>query len=146
MGVWIPSQNLNTHLFEVRILNGSVFQCSVYVVCPPHYTNLCKTGPVHKKTRWRPLSGIQMAGIPGIQMALEYWTIWCPTSFGPFEYQTSLVFRSPLYTFFNEAYLKVAELYPNVLYCDWYYATFSSSHSKMLVVAVHKMHRAGDIH
>ena len=33
----------------------------------------------------------------GIQMAFENQTIWQPTSFPPFEYQTSLVFRFPLY-------------------------------------------------
>ena len=38
-----------------------------------------------------------MIGLFGIQMAFENHTILHPTSFQPFEYQTSLVFRSPLY-------------------------------------------------
>ena len=46
------------------------------------------------------LSGIHMVGLSGIQMVFEYWTIWHPTSFRPFEYWTSLVFRSPLKTDF----------------------------------------------
>ena len=41
-------------------------------------------------------SGIQMVGLSSIQLAFKKWTIWHPTSFQPFEYQTSLVFRSPL--------------------------------------------------
>ena len=44
------------------------------------------------------LSGIQMLGLSSIQMAIEYRTIWYPTFIQPFDYQTCLVFRSPLYT------------------------------------------------
>ena len=33
-----------------------------------------------------------------IQMAFRNQTIWHPTSFRPFKYQTSLVFRSPLWS------------------------------------------------
>ena len=35
------------------------------------------------------LYGIQMVGLSGIQMAFENHTVWHPTSFKPFEYQTS---------------------------------------------------------
>ena len=35
------------------------------------------------------LSGIQMVGLSGIQMALKNQTIWHPTSFRPSEYLTS---------------------------------------------------------
>ena len=41
--------------------------------------------------------GIQMVGLCGIQMAFENQIIWHPTSFRPLKYQTSLVFRSPLF-------------------------------------------------
>ena len=34
--------------------------------------------------------------------AFEYWIIWSPTSFGPFEYQTSWVFRSQLQLNYGE--------------------------------------------
>ena len=43
------------------------------------------------------LSGIKMVVLSSIQMALKNQTIWHPTSFQPLEYQTSLVFRSPMY-------------------------------------------------
>ena len=42
-------------------------------------------------------SGIEMVGLSGIEMALKNQTIWHPTYFWPCKYQTSLVFRSPLY-------------------------------------------------
>ena len=44
------------------------------------------------------LSGIQMVRLSGIQMSIKYQTIWHPTSYQPVEYQTSLVFRSPMYS------------------------------------------------
>ena len=47
------------------------------------------------------LSGIQMVGLSGIQMSFENQTIWHPTSFRPFEYCPSLVFRSPLYVLYK---------------------------------------------
>ena len=37
------------------------------------------------------LSGIQMVGLSGIQMAYKYLTTWHPTCFQPFEHQTSSV-------------------------------------------------------
>ena len=40
------------------------------------------------------LSGIKMVGLSSIQMAFENQTIWHPTYFRPFEYQTSSVFKS----------------------------------------------------
>ena len=85
------------------------------------------TWPVHQKTRWRPfqisakqipklwcLSQIakqfevfaqvwsiclvfKWLGLFDIQMAFENQTIWHPTAFRPFEYQTSSQFRFPLY-------------------------------------------------
>ena len=45
------------------------------------------------------LSGIQMVGLSGIQMLLEYGTIWHLTLFRSFEYQTRSLFRSPLYLY-----------------------------------------------
>ena len=43
------------------------------------------------------MSGIGIVGLSGIQTTFESRTIWHPTSSGPFEYCTNLVFRSPLY-------------------------------------------------
>ena len=43
------------------------------------------------------MSSIQMVQLSGIQMAFEYPTIGHPTSFQPFEFSTSSVFRSQLY-------------------------------------------------
>ena len=43
------------------------------------------------------LYGIQMVRQSGIQMAFKNYTIWHPNSFQPFEYQTSSLFKSPLY-------------------------------------------------
>ena len=42
------------------------------------------------------LSDIQMVRLSGIQTAFKYQTIWHLTSFWPFEYRPTLVFRSPL--------------------------------------------------
>ena len=50
------------------------------------------------------LSGIQMVGLSGIQMTFKNQTIWHPTSFWPFKYQTSSVFRYPLYCEWVELY------------------------------------------
>ena len=41
------------------------------------------------------LSGIQMFGLSCTQMAFENQTIWHPTSFQPFKYQTSLGIQIP---------------------------------------------------
>ena len=35
------------------------------------------------------LTSTQMVELPGIQIAFEYWTIWHPTFFQPFEYRTN---------------------------------------------------------
>ena len=43
------------------------------------------------------LSIIQMVGLSSIQMTFQNQTFWHPTSFRPFKYQTSLVFRSSVY-------------------------------------------------
>ena len=50
------------------------------------------------------LSGIKMVGLSSIQMAFENQTIWHPTYFRPFEYQTSSIFRSPLYNVWWKRY------------------------------------------
>ena len=85
-------KSLNTQLFEVWISNGwsvGYFLCTRPAVqIPDQY--LRKQDRVH-------LSSIQMAGLSGLQMAFKNQTILHPTSFRPFEYQTSSVFRSPLY-------------------------------------------------
>ena len=44
------------------------------------------------------LTGIQMVGLSGIQMAFENRTIRHPASFRPLAHQTSSVFRSPRYS------------------------------------------------
>ena len=65
-----------------------------------YQTDHSNTGPVHKKTRWRPFVRtpvFKCFGLSGIQMALKTQTIWHLASFQPFEHQTSSVFRSPLY-------------------------------------------------
>ena len=52
-----------------------------------YWTSMRKQDGIH-------LSGITMVGLSGsIQMAFKTQTIWHPTPFQPFEYQTSLVFR-----------------------------------------------------
>ena len=103
----LNTYNLNTELFEVQISNGLVFkrfgiqtvwysngQFKCYVLCtrptiqiPDQYIR--KQDSIH-------LSGFQMVGLSGIQMAFENQTILHPTSFQPFKFQTSLEFRSPL--------------------------------------------------
>ena len=47
------------------------------------------------------LSFIQMVGLSSTQMAFKNQTIWHLTSFRPFDYQTSSVFRSPLMSEFK---------------------------------------------
>ena len=91
-------KHLNTKLFEVRIPNSwySNGQFMGYVLCtrPTIWiSDQCtrKQDVVH-------LSGIQMVRLSGIQNAFENQTIWHTTSFQPFEYQTSSVIRSPLYS------------------------------------------------
>ena len=58
-------------------------------------------------------SCIQMVGLYGIQMAFKNQTMWHPTSFPPFEYQTSSVFRSPLYLRVHYL-LVVSQLFYNI--------------------------------
>ena len=74
------------------------------------YDRLLYNGPVHKKQDGFHLPSIQMVGLSGIQMLFDYRTIWHPTSFRPFEYQTILVFRSPMYlhTRFTDLMFKVS--------------------------------------
>ena len=43
------------------------------------------------------LSCIKMVGLSAIEVAFKILTTWCPISFGPLKYQTSLVFRYPLH-------------------------------------------------
>ena len=52
------------------------------------------------------LTGIQMVGLSGIQM------IGLSGTFQPFEYQTSWVFRSPLYSCLVQAFHKTACTWP----------------------------------
>ena len=63
-----------TKLFEVWIWNGTVFKCSVYVLCPMHLTDQLV---VKKKDGFH---------LSGIQMAFTHWTIWHPTSFRRVRY------------------------------------------------------------
>ena len=44
------------------------------------------------------LYSIKMVGLSSIQMAFDYQTIWHLTSFGPFKYLTSSVFRLVQYS------------------------------------------------
>ena len=81
-----------TKLFEVLISNGRFMDyviCTIPTIGIPDQHIRNQDG-IH-------LSCIQMVGLSCIQMAFGYQTIWHPTSFWPFKYQTSLVFRSPLY-------------------------------------------------
>ena len=77
----LNTDHLNTKLFEVGISNGSVSNgwSMGYVPCtkptiriPDQYIR--KQDGIH-------LSGIQMVGLSGIQMAFENQTIWHSTSF-----------------------------------------------------------------
>ena len=87
-------KHLNTNLFEfvlqmVQYLNGPSRLCTSPTIWIPNQY-IRKEYGIH-------LSGIQMIALSSIQMAFQNQTIWHSTSFWPFEYQTSLVFRSPLY-------------------------------------------------
>ena len=92
VGIWRP-ETLGSKLFGVRISNGQ-FMCYVLFIRP----SIWKPDQYKIKQHSAHLTGIQMIGLARIQMAFKYFTIWHPASFRPFEYQTSLVFRSPLYS------------------------------------------------
>ena len=79
-------------VFEVRISNGWSMG---YVLCTTP-TNQIPDQYI-RKADGNHLSGIQMVGLSSILVAFENQNIWHPTSFQPFVYQTSSVFRSPLY-------------------------------------------------
>ena len=68
-------------------------------------TNHSNTGPVIRKLNGVYLSIIQMVGLSGVQMAFENWTNWHQTSFWPFKYGSSWVFRSPVYFFYFACFL-----------------------------------------
>ena len=89
--IWIP----NFLKFRFQMVWYSYGRFMFYVKCTRPTIrildqNIRKQDGVH-------VSGIQIVGLSGIQMAFEYQTIWHPTSYWPFEYQTSSVFRSLLY-------------------------------------------------
>ena len=77
-------KHLNTEQFEVQISNGLEFKRSVYLLCTLYQTD----------QHIRNQDGVYLSGI---QMAFRYRTIRHLNFFQPFKYQTSLVFRSPLY-------------------------------------------------
>ena len=87
----IYSRNLYTDHLNTNFLR---FGFQMVVLCPM-YPDHSYTGLVHEKTRWYHLSGIQMVRLSGNQTAFKYQTIWRLT--WPFKYQTSPLFRSPLY-------------------------------------------------
>ena len=83
-------KQLNTKFFKfgIQILWYTNVLCSMYQT--DHLNQyIIKQDGVH-------LSGFQIVGMSGIQMALKNQNNWHPISFRPFEYQTRLVFRSPL--------------------------------------------------
>ena len=81
--------------FEFQMVWYSNGQSMGYVLCTSRTIRILDQNK--RKQDGVHLSGIQMVGLSGIQMAFENQTIWHLTSFRPFEYQTSSVFRSPLY-------------------------------------------------
>ena len=90
--IWIP-KFLKFGFQMVQYSNG---QSIGYALClrptiqiPDQYIR--KQDGIH-------LSSIQIVGLSGIQMAFKNQTIWHLTSFQPFEYRTSLQFRSPQYS------------------------------------------------
>ena len=102
MGIWIPTIWI-PKTFEIQTFWSSYFKGfgiqMGYILCtrPTIWIMdqyIRKQDGVH-------LSGIQMFELFGIQMGSKNQTIWHLTSYGPFDYQTSSVFRSPLYKFYN---------------------------------------------
>ena len=87
--IWIP-KFMKLRFQMVGYSNG-VADGYVYVLDRPFKYQtfyIWKQDGVH-------LSCIQMVGLSGIQMAFENQTIWHPTSFWPFEYQTIVWYSDP---------------------------------------------------
>ena len=80
--IWI----LNILKFGFRMIRYSNGQFTFYVLCT-------------RLTIWILDQYIQMVGLFGIQMLLEYRTVWHLTFFRSFEYKTRSLFRSPLYLY-----------------------------------------------
>ena len=85
-------KHLNTKLFGVWISNCLVFKC--FVLCSRPTIQI--PDPYIRKQVGVDWSSIQMVRLSGIQIAIEYWAIWQQTSFQPFKYRSSLLFRSPM--------------------------------------------------
>ena len=92
------SGDLNTYFFEVWISNGPVFKWMVYGLCfktniwiPDQYISIRKKmASICLVAKW--------LGCLVFKWDLKTrLRIWHPTSFWPFKYQTSSVFRSLLY-------------------------------------------------
>ena len=86
VGIWIPT------IWLSRFLTFG-FQISDFALCSRLTIqildqNIRKQDGVH-------MSGIQMVLLSSIQMAFKYWTIWHPTSFWPFQYQTNFGIQIP---------------------------------------------------
>ena len=87
VNIWIP-KFLKLGFQMVLFSNGRSMCYPMYwptIQIPDQYIQ--KHDGVH-------LSIIQMVRLSSIQRAFYYRTVWHPTSFWPFEYRTSLVFRS----------------------------------------------------
>ena len=95
VGIWIATIWKPIFMkFGFQMVRYSNGQFIWYVLC----TRLTMWIPDQYKRKQDGLHfyGIQIVRLFGIHMAFKYWTIWHPTTFQPFEYRTSLVFRSPL--------------------------------------------------
>ena len=85
IGIWNPT------------LGSSDFKC--LFMCMSHVLDPIIWIPDWYKRRQNGnhFPGIQMVKLSSIQLTFKSWKKWNLTSFQPFEYQTSLIFRSPLY-------------------------------------------------
>ena len=86
-------QKYNWNFENIKISNVQIWKRKTKNIClqTTIYTSGNACVPVHRYhgNHGIHLSCIQIVGLPGIQMAFDYWTIWHPTSFRPFEYWTT---------------------------------------------------------
>ena len=105
MGIWIPNVwILNFLKLRIQMYSNGRYMCFVLItrltiwIMDQHIRK--QDGSHLSGIKMVGLSGVKMVGLSSIQMAFKYWTIWYPTYFWPFEYLTSLVFRSPMYSWY----------------------------------------------
>ena len=105
MGIWnLTIQNRETFeilTFEGWILNGRALATTIALVPTIQKSDHSKFGHFCLDfkwflTKWQPFIWISNGWASRFQIWFKIWTIFNPTSFGPFEIQASPDFRSPL--------------------------------------------------